>query len=896
VVVAIYAILCAAGVSTASAAGGHILFAAYSGGQSSIGVIDADGSNQKPILASSTGQLSNPAWSPDGTQVAYVNTASGGYRIWVADADGSKAMAVSSGGQDFWPSWSPDGKSIVFDSSRSGSYQLWVVGADGSNEHQLTSSGMDKIQPSWGPSDAIAFAGVNPDGAGAADIFVLSADRQQLTRLTHDAARAESLQPSWSPDGTKVAFTSSRDGHAHQIWLVDGDGANARQLTSSVGTKQSPTWSSDGAQLAYSTVTYPQSDPGTVPSPDSPGPTTAVYRINFDGTAETGVTDPSLGASMPAWHGPAAPIGSGGGTSSELPAVVTGEASDITDTSASLHGTINPRGSDTRSYVEYGADTTYGHVQPLGPTYHQDGAEIGDIPRSESITGLQAETAYHYRFVAINANGTTAGQDREFSTAKCVSACPDTPDVLDGTGRYVEGQAGYTTSGIVASFFDRNARGQDAQASPGEFSASIDWGDGKAGSTGTITIDQDGKWGNFDVYGSHQYQFPGDYSAEVRITKTAGPGSGEAAYTSLAGRVVITAVPVAYENRIGQLIAYGLDHKPEKACTATVVGGAANQSVILTAAHCAVEGGGHYNSWFDFGPGHQGDSNPYGVWRAQRSQDTGVFIDYDYMLNGNHRVDYAFVVLGPQNGIPVEKAIGGIPIAYNPGRHQGWTAYGYPGTPTLQSCTSDSSDDYGDDETYGPQQMVMHCPALGEGASGGPWINNDNLGWSIGAVNSVGGGDCYLGHFGHCDLTGTYLGKEAKASFELASHYTGGSGAQVVGPDLSTTGTATTIGKASNPPVRRVDVTLTSVGAGKAARMLATARAGHRRLVFGHASVNVQKGHTVPIKVRINRQARALLKRAHHIRVRVVLTLLSPHNRKTRLMAVSVLRYRSSQH
>lgn len=106
-----------------------------------------------------------------------------------------------------------------------------------------------------------------------------------------------------------------------------------------------------------------------------------------------------------------------------VPGVTTGDATNITPTSATLNGTINPDGVEAFYQFEWGTDTTYGNVVPAAPVSVGDGTS--DVAVMESLTGLAPDTTYHFRLVGSNANGTNNGQDQTFTT-------PPSPAVTTG--------------------------------------------------------------------------------------------------------------------------------------------------------------------------------------------------------------------------------------------------------------------------------------------------------------------------------------------------------------------------------------------------------------------------------------------------------------------------------
>jgi phosphodiesterase/alkaline phosphatase D-like protein len=99
--------------------------------------------------------------------------------------------------------------------------------------------------------------------------------------------------------------------------------------------------------------------------------------------------------------------------------VTTGAASAITRTAATLNGSLEPNGNDAHYYFEWGTDTGYGNSTPVPPGTDA-GSGAGSVPASAPVSGLAYKTTYHYRLVASNAEGTTYGEDKSFSTLDAV--------------------------------------------------------------------------------------------------------------------------------------------------------------------------------------------------------------------------------------------------------------------------------------------------------------------------------------------------------------------------------------------------------------------------------------------------------------------------------------------
>src|SRR5207249_3985955 len=100
-------------------------------------------------------------------------------------------------------------------------------------------------------------------------------------------------------------------------------------------------------------------------------------------------------------------------TTAAPPAAVTGSATDVRPTSATLNGTVDANGRTTNWYFEYGTSTSYGSKTSV----RSAGSGTSSTNVSASLTGLKGATTYHYRLVATNAFGTRVGSDQSFSTS-----------------------------------------------------------------------------------------------------------------------------------------------------------------------------------------------------------------------------------------------------------------------------------------------------------------------------------------------------------------------------------------------------------------------------------------------------------------------------------------------
>ena len=240
----------------------------------------------------------NPRISPDGRRVVYevvsTNWEDNSFdrNLWIAEAASGEVRPLTTAKKSSSDAlWSPDGKWIAFTSDRPAQIggspadkrQLYVISADGGEAQQISKAENDVSGFEWAPdSKHIAFLMSDPEPKAAkdrkekyGDFFVVHSDyqmthlwtvdlpdgtsaRQEAKRLTEGSAFSIGSF-SWSPDGTKIAFSATRDpdlisGFSSDIYLLTLADKSVRKIVDTPGPDRAPKWSPDGKKIAYETA------------------------------------------------------------------------------------------------------------------------------------------------------------------------------------------------------------------------------------------------------------------------------------------------------------------------------------------------------------------------------------------------------------------------------------------------------------------------------------------------------------------------------------------------------------------------------------------------------------------------------------------------------------------
>jgi Tol biopolymer transport system component len=207
-------------------------------------------------LTDSNYDNTTPVFSPDAQKIAFVRSLGKNDEIFMMNRDGSGELQLTSESTaDSAPHFAPDGKRIIFASGRGTlkadgkvNLRLFTMSIDNRNIKLLFDSSANNMNPVYSPDESkIA---LTSDRDGNFEIYICDADGKNQRNLTHNGAL--DVSPAFSPDGKKIAFTSFRDGNS-EIYIMNSDGTSQTRLTHNEANDLHPTFHPDGTKIAFST-------------------------------------------------------------------------------------------------------------------------------------------------------------------------------------------------------------------------------------------------------------------------------------------------------------------------------------------------------------------------------------------------------------------------------------------------------------------------------------------------------------------------------------------------------------------------------------------------------------------------------------------------------------------
>ncbi len=187
-----------------------------------------------------------PSWSPDGQKLVYSSRRNRNYEIVVVDMRNDEERLITHNRvPDVTPDWGETGNFLTFCSLRNDKYEIILYDLLSGSEKRLTSGGEDKFFPHLVDRDN----GIMYSSGTPSQLFEMTIENGAVRKLLDDGG--PNFNPVLSPDGSKIAFESTRDGN-YEIYLMNRDGTALRNITKNQADDLSPTFSPDGNWLAFS--------------------------------------------------------------------------------------------------------------------------------------------------------------------------------------------------------------------------------------------------------------------------------------------------------------------------------------------------------------------------------------------------------------------------------------------------------------------------------------------------------------------------------------------------------------------------------------------------------------------------------------------------------------------
>jgi TolB protein len=213
----------------------------------SLMVADSDGYGEQPILTLKE-PIMSPAWSPDGSHLAYVTFEQGRAITYVQSLFTRQRFALSSfPGSNSAPAWSPDGKQLAIVLTLDGTSSLYLVRPDGTNLRRITNTDAIDTEPNFSPDGRfLLFAS---DRGGSVQIYRMPVDGGYAERMTFEGDN--NFSPRYSPDGNSFVFMHSTN---KQFYIATQDFQTKQlQVLTDVGWEKKPSFAPNGKLVLFAT-------------------------------------------------------------------------------------------------------------------------------------------------------------------------------------------------------------------------------------------------------------------------------------------------------------------------------------------------------------------------------------------------------------------------------------------------------------------------------------------------------------------------------------------------------------------------------------------------------------------------------------------------------------------
>lgn len=221
--------------------GRRLVYVSSQAGSPDLYVVNADGTGTRRLTSGPAEDLA-PTWAPDGTHLTFARVTNGQTAaLYTIKADGTAPVRLTDPAYDsFAPTYTPDGRRIVFLSSRGGlTAAVWIMASDGSGARRLSPAGLQGTPWDVSPDGTKILVGDNQNSPNPTALYDMNLDGSGLRRLTTAGCCYHDANARYSPDGSRISFTTDRTGASRglredEIWIMTADGRDAHPVTSSL--------------------------------------------------------------------------------------------------------------------------------------------------------------------------------------------------------------------------------------------------------------------------------------------------------------------------------------------------------------------------------------------------------------------------------------------------------------------------------------------------------------------------------------------------------------------------------------------------------------------------------------------------------------------------------------